>query len=111
MTPSHFRIVHREHVIPHTERTLREYSHDLYLTYKRTHLKGEYLWENFITALGPHAIKSWTRANLIKWADLFQSRRVFVRKDISNSRTECIIDLIYRTDNIAARAKPQDGEN
>lgn len=82
---------------------LREYSHELYVTYKRTHMKGEKLWRSFITSFRPHTVKTWTRSNLIEWTDLLTSRGVYVDDNRSRSPTEAIIDLLYRSSHISCK--------
>lgn len=60
---------------------LREYSQDLYITYERIYLRGEVLWENFITPFRPHTIRRWTKGNLIEWIDFQTSRGVHLDVD------------------------------
>lgn len=65
-------------------KTFSEYSHDLYLTYKRTHLNGEGLWSNFIPAFRDHTIRRLTHANLTERVDLLTIPGVLVDTDQSS---------------------------
>lgn len=85
------------------KKQFREYYNELYLASKRTHLKVECLWKKFLTAVRPHTVRIWSRANLIEWADLLSSRGVHVENNRSRAQSEFLVDFLYRKDNVFAK--------
>ena len=40
---------------------MKEYSQSMYNVYAKSKMRGEMLWQDFITAFRPHTIRSWPR--------------------------------------------------
>lgn len=84
------------------KKALREYGFEMLEAYKETCMIGQAQWLDFITAFGPHSVRSWTRPMLAKWADFLTKRDIFVASGRKMSRAEAIIELLYREEHISA---------
>lgn len=66
-------------------------------------MRGEILWQDFITAFRPKKFRSLTREVLIEWRDLLTQRYIYIEPNRKRSTTENIIDIIYSEKNIGPK--------
>ena len=79
---------------------LKDYADDILAALRNTAIQGESLWLDFITSFRPHTIKTWEKPYCITWTEFLTDRGVFVEKGRKQSRTQSIIDILYRDNHI-----------
>lgn len=81
------------------QETLREYYHDIYVNYKRTHLKGEALWKTSSQHLSLILCEVGCEPKLLR-GRVYSRAEVFSSMMIGQGTVECLIGLLYRTEYI-----------
>lgn len=73
-----------------------KYTQSDFSAYYRSKMGGEFLWQNFITAFIPRAIKCWSWATLIECKDLLTQHGIYVEPDRTKPSSDAIIAVLYR---------------
>ena len=82
---------------------LAEYSSELFTAYQKSKMRGEILWNDFITAFRPHTLRTWPRSVIIEWRDLLTQRGIYIEPNRRRSPIEAIIDILYREEHIGPK--------
>lgn len=86
---------------------LQKYRSDMLEAYRATTMSRESLWLDFATAFLPPSSRSWTLPMLARWTDFLTSRDVFFITGRRISRSEAMVELLFREDHVN-ETKPGD---
>lgn len=67
---------------------------------KEMNLRGEDLWEEFISVFRPHTIKLWNSILLARWINAFKAGDVYIEHGRGADKAQKLIDLLYRPQHI-----------
>ena len=90
---------------------LKEYTQTIFAAYQKSKMRGEVLWQDFITAFRPHTIRNWPRATVIERKDLLTQRGIFIDPDRKQPPAEAIIELLYRIDHMGIKTDKEKPTN